>query len=471
MKQLPEGDIKTDVLLFLGREDITNPRPAVVRRSVERYPNSARLQLRLGIFGEGNEREEALHRVIELDTDNALPCYLLAARAIAGGQKTQAFELLRQANRRKIVNSYPIPEDAARESPQLELLMMAVNTRIAFSTYSGIKDLARATADNAQRLHRDGRTEEALELLKDVRRMGWNVASRLDAYLLDLLVGAAVVRLALTSEKQICTEIHDDRGLALIRKEEARIAYVTGGVNAYLDKISRTLPQRSMESILPFEVWFYTLAVETMFLTGMLLWWGYLGLRSKRETASPLHEEAARRALGMGRLAIMYMSTLVPALAAATCVFWMALAKNLPILTIAGILVLVVQTLVLARWAGLSYRRAFVEAVAQAGEQAPPLDASASLADKRELRRWMSGVFGGMIALVMLCSLIYAAAAKVTRGTYPWEPPRLLTETYWKETEYAQDLLRGKAKVPQEYIDRELRKAIQTKPFTPLPER
>ena len=49
-----------------------------VRQAVGKYPNSARLQFRLGTYGNDGQ---ALRRAAELDTNNALPLYYLASKA------------------------------------------------------------------------------------------------------------------------------------------------------------------------------------------------------------------------------------------------------------------------------------------------------------------------------------------------------------------------------------------------------
>ncbi len=71
-----------------------------------------------------------------------------------------------------------------------------------------------------------------------------------------------------------------------------------------------------------------------------------------------------------------------------------------------------------------------------------------------------------MMLFVVLCGLLISGVTKLAFGAYPWQPPQYaVAQMRLEETRYAADLIAGKIKVPQKYIDEEKQKLNrQTKP-------
>jgi tetratricopeptide (TPR) repeat protein len=429
---LPESDLKADyeILLPVGTDLEVKPSVAKIKQAAAKYPNSARLQFRLGTYGKD---DQALRRAAELDPNNALPLYFLASRAPS---MDGSLALLRDANLRKSVTEYPLP---LKGGARAESSAMSVNGNIALSTYLVPRSLARNIGKYASELHKQGRTDEALEALKQVKRMGWKLADGESPTVLSLLVGVAVAAIAEKSEQQIYTEIGSKDGLARLETERKRLDYLQAGARDYVTHANEKLVEgvnRNMAIFLPV---LFMGAVQLLILLLSGIWWGVLLLRSRRQPGSETHPEATK-SFSVARLAKLYALIFIPATAVSAIVFLQD-KDGVPVY-IAMYVAAVVSPLVLLVAANVIYRR---KAMMPSWRTAP-------IPDKREFQRRMIGVQGGAMIFLVILGLLISGGTKAATGSYPWDVQSYASKMRGDESKYVQQLLAGKVKVSEELV-------------------
>ena len=414
----------------MGTDYEVKPSVDKIKQAVEKYPNSARLQFRLGSYGKD---DQALRRAAELDPSNALPLYYLASKA-ASMDGTLA--LLRDANLRKNVTEYPLP---LRGGARAESLAMSVNGNIALSNYLVPRALSKNIGKYASELHKQGRTDEALEALKQVRQMGWGIMRSENQTLLGFMIGMAVVRTSAKFEKEIYTEIGSKDGLARLETERKRLDYLQAGSRYYVTHANEKLVEgvnRNMAIFLPV---LFMGAAQLLILLLSGIWWGILLLRSRRQPSSEIHQEATK-SFSIARLAMLYFLIFIPATAVSAIVFLQD--KDGVPLYIAMYVAAVVFPLVLLLAANVIYRRAAVM----------PSWRNAPIADKREFQRRMLGVMGGGMVFLVILGLLIAGGTKAATGSYPWDVQSYMAKMRGEESKYVQQLLAGKVKVSEELV-------------------
>lgn len=429
---MPESDLKADyeILLPVGTDYEVKPSVAKIKQAVAKYPNSARLQFRLGSYGKD---DQALRRAAELDPSNALPLYYLASRAPS---MDGSLALLRDANLRRSVTEYPLP---LKGGARAESSAMSVNGNIALSNYLVPRALSRNIGKYASELHKQGRTDEALEALKQVRQMGWGIMRSENQTLLGFMIGMAVVRTSAKFEKEIYTEIGSKAGLAEIEREKVKLDYLQAGSRYYVTHANDTMVRgmaRRMALVAPI----LDMGIATEFLLLLsAVWWSVLLLRSRKHSGSESHLEATK-AFSTGRLAEWYGLAFLPAIAVLS-VSAMLFPEAIALLNYAFAASMLLPVGILLK-ANAAYRTAYRQAAGM------PSWRRASAADKREFQRRMLGVQGGAVIFLMILGFLISGGTKAATGSYPWDTQSYISQLRGEESKFVTKLLEGKVKVP-----------------------
>lgn len=415
LRQLPESETKADLAVQLG-----------VRTAAGQYANSPRVQFRLGT--KWND-DKALRRAAELDPNNALPLYFLASRTDSMDGRLALF---REASRRDSFTDYPFSFRG-----RLEPMAFDINTAKGFESLNVCGRMGKTLSEHALRLHEQGRTDEALEVLKLVEVMGWKLAKRENPTLLSLMVGVSVVRVAEKSEKEICTEIGLKSGLDRIEREQVRLDYLSTGARYIVSHANERLVKgvnRRMAIFLPV----VCLAVaQLLILLVSGIWWQILLLRSRKQPGSELHLEATK-ALSAGRLAKWYTIASMGAIGLLLGLNSLLSYSNSSAACAAMYLVALAFPLNILVNANMCYRRAFPQT---SWRKAP-------IADKREFQRRMLGVQGGAMVFLVILGLLIAGGTKAATGAYPWDVQSYISKLRREEPKFVQQLLAGKIKLP-----------------------
>ena len=438
LKQLPESDLKADydILLPATSDFQANPSVHKIRQAVAKYPNSARLQFRLGVYGQD---KQALQRAAELDPNNALPVYYLAHQSSAD----KALALIAQANHRKAMNWYLLPE---KGKGLADTLIEFSNSSIQLPAYMVLRQDTRIVCKYALELQKQGRTDEALAALEQAKATAWKLIGRDNTNVMDLLVTTALVQGTLKYEKQIYTQIGSKAGLASLEAEKKRLDYLTAGGRYYTTEVSGKDMLSMMKHIALLGSMLFVGVAQLFVLLLSGIWWEILLLRSRKQPGSELHLEATR-VFSTGGLTRLYAFIYLPmAIAFTVATLTMSETTFMPVIAFyaAGMLL----PLVLLWRANAAYKKAYRGAAESAGQEV-----SKSIPDRREFQRRMIGVQGGAMVCLVILGLLVSGGTKVASGTYPWEPFPSMTQTHQRESQFVEQLLTGKIKVPQKYID------------------
>lgn len=437
LKNLPESDLKADYEIMLPQTGSFQAMPSVdkIRRTVGKYPNSARLQLRLGVFGHD---KHALRRAAELDPKNALPLYYLASKSPA----REAVALLAKANQRKDFTWYPFPET----SGLLDDLVQAANSSMIPPVYLVFPVGLGNVGKYALQLQKQGRTADALAAIEQAKGMGWRVVRREKSNMMDLLM--AVVFLGMTDkyEQQIYTETGSNAGLARVEAERKRLHYLRAGERYYATEVSGEDMANMMKHLAPFTALLIILVAQVIVLFLSIIWWELLLFRSRKQAGSELHLQATG-VFSIGRLSKLYAILFVPAIV----VFLVApIALNgKTLLPIVGVYMAGTLLPVILFWkAKAIYRKAYRQATESVRQEV-----GKSIPDRREFQRRMIGVQGGGMVFIVIVGLLVSGGTKLASDAYPWEPYPSMAQINQRESQFVKDLVAGKVKVPQKYID------------------
>ena len=397
-----------------------------------------------------------LRKASELDPSNALPLYILASRAISSGSADEAVALLAEGNRRSRVDDYPLPYDIAKGDPWVEITIATANSQIRFPTFAALRRLALPAREYAVKLHAAGRTERALAIIGETKQMGRKLIHSDDATLIDVLVRVAIIRICHKGEEQIYTETNSQSGLAQLEQERSKLTYLRAGALAYLGSAGKRIPKLmstfSALTLPPIYIAFLQAAIMVVSLVA----WGVLALVARQKPASGLHPGATATAFTAGRLLKMYALIFLPlGIAASVLVYFGFLREFMILLPVAAGTAAFVPCLLLW-WTNASYKKAYRAAAEAAGQEIPRLWKGTAIEEKREVARRIAGVQGGMMLFLVLCGLLISGGAKLTAGAYPWQAgARAVAQMRLEERRYVADLVAGKIKVPQKYIDEE----------------
>lgn len=408
-----------------------------------------------------------LRKASELDPSNALPLYILASRAISSGSADEAVALLAEGNRRSRMDDYPLPYDLAKGDPQVEIAITTANSQTRSPIFLVLRQLVRGAREHALKLHAAGRTETALAIIGETKQIGWKLVRTDDATVMDMLVGVAITGVCHKGEEQIYTETHSQSGLAQLEQERDKLTYLRAGGLAYLASAGKRIPKlMSTSSALTLPT-IYVGFFQAAIIVVSLVAWGVLALVARRKPASHLHREATARAFAAGRLLRMYALILLPlGIVASVLVYFGLLREFMILLPVAAGTAAFVPFLLLW-WTNAAYKKAYRAAAEAAGQEIPRLWKGTPIQEKREVARRIAGVQGGMMLFLVLCGLLISGGAKLMLGGYPWQSQAMhvIASIREEERQYVADLVAGKIKVPQKYIDEQKQKLNrQTKP-------
>lgn len=442
-------------LMSMGVE----PQVQKLEEAIKKYPNSARLYFRLGTLRERPLSPSALKRAADLDSDNALPLYMLASAAAENGDPNQALDLVTQGNQRKRVDSYPLPYEPCKGNGLMEMAVVGANSSVGFPVFAHLKKAAMDIADYAGKLQSTGHTNEALAALSQAKRMGWKIMRAEHAGLINVQLGVLLVKICQKHEKQIYTEIGSKAGLAKITKENIKLRYLSAGSHAYIVELGPKLTRR-LAVFTTFSIPLSPAVLEFCFTLVVLGIWGVFALRTRGKTASELHLQATSQAFALRNLLGLYAPIFLPIGIAAGVLFYlsaslMASSQNdnwaiiLPI--VIGVAVLLPSIILHCRAAGI-YKKTYRQVSEEAGNETPRLWKGVPKEEKREVARRLAGVHGGAMVFLLIFGLLISGGMKLTLNAFPWQVDRATAGLAQEEPRYVTDLLDGKIKVPEKYI-------------------
>lgn len=460
LKRMPPSDLRANYAILTSQNEILYPaayakRNETLDQALRAYPGSARIQLRVGVYGHGDASVRALRTAAALDTQNALPLYILASKAADRGALDEALALIKQGNLRKYTTGYPIREtDLSAGGATETMSVVAEYTFIGLSYCENLRQMGRRLSIHAVEIQSHGQTNDALSITDEVKKMGRAVMSGQPRNSFAVLNGSAIINIALKYEKDICTSTGDKAGLARIERESHEGDYLKAGVNAYVDQmITHLLTREKKFFALPCAV--SSIVLQIVFVLGYLTAWSVSIFRSRNRQANELHLKATERAFPVWRLFADYFLIFVPAGIVASFIVnraWSSFGHELEV-TIPTLAVVSALPVVLQVYAHITYSRALrkqaeqecVEATRIIGRRAP-------WEEKREFNARMAGVHGGALIFLTICALGISAWMRCSVGYYPWQLDNALSGIAQEETQYLGDLLAHKIKVSDSAI-------------------
>ena len=452
LRRLPDSPAKADLEISTAYNQYAFPkayrqRAETLRRVAREFPNSAAVQLRVGSLAEGKQSVDALRRVAQLDQTNAVPLYLLAYDAASRKSWDEAMQLLKQGNSRKECTQYPLAVQSLQTCNLSEQSVLQV-AATDFNVHARLRDLERKISEHAANLHASRRTDEALAVLTEAKRAGWAVIHGKQAELIDVLVGVAMVKIALKHEEEIYKGIDSRAGLASVAKEKQKVLYLAAGARNYSGKMMRAFLNRFYKGFslmliiapLAWEVWFALIVI---------ILFAILALRSKRKSASALHFNATAQAFPISRLLKLYALFFLPIGIPAAIIVYAKfdISESVSIFCILTVAVLLPS--ILLHWcASARYKRAYGAEIRAEGADCPRLWKGVAIGEKREVSRRLAGVHGGAVVFLVVLGLLISGGSKLALGAFPWRVG--MDMDYWHQQEriFVTDLIAGKVKVP-----------------------
>lgn len=464
LSRMPHNELRADISILTSQSQTPYPeayaeRQRILDQSVREFPSSPRIQLRKGVFSKGEESVSALQKAATLDPGNALPLYLLAAKAAERKSWDEAIELLKRGNSCKYLTGYPIPDTGLpAHGVQNTLMISSLFVDISFGYYADLRQLARMVSAHAAEYQSQGQTSPALLLVDDVEKMGWMVANGEPRNSFEVLVGTAITRIALNTEKNILTKQGDRRGLARLQEERHETFYLTAGVKGYTNRIMDELFVRMRKFYTP-AVAMSPLLLETWIAAIYFLSWIVTMARSRNKPANMLHPEAAELAFPMRRLCWIYLLISISGI----LVFPIASRKDFEVFGQDPVMVCVVVLsflpVILAIWSERSYKKAFSNLTKRDGITAPKISGRRATAEeRREFIGSQAGVHGGAMIFLLVWSLAISIWMKTNLGSYPWQVDYIVVGGIRSERTYIRDLLAHKIHVPESAIHTEEKK-------------
>ena len=450
LQRMRPSDLRADFEALSAPYARGEQSPEVIKeldQAAARYSGSARLQLHAGLLGSEDRRVQALERAVQLDPGNALPYYMLAYHATNAGKLDEAAAWLAKGNRQGKMTEYPFLEVLPGDLTSIDTEL--VNSSIRWPWYAKLRTIAMTQAKQAVRLHALGKTDEAENLLGEVRQMGLKVIKQDDAEIMDLLIGSALLHICQKYEGQVLPQTPERRAAA--GKEKAWLTYLSAGGRYCSDKSMEDLVRTFARFAAPGMMVFTAGGAQGLLLFVCSIWWGILVLRSRRMAAVGPHNASTETAFLRSRLVRAYGVFLLMAGITTAAV---VLSANLPNQCIWELVaaevapglfaVAVLMTLIMAiKW----YKRAYVSV------ENPRFWRHAPAEEKREIMRRLIGFQGGMIVMLALFGVLVCGYTQITMHALPWQFDRVMTGMRQSEKQYVKDLVAGKVKVPQKYID------------------
>lgn len=468
LKRMPPSELRADFAILTSRNEFLDPeayatRDITLEQASQKYPNSARVQLRVGLFSKNETAIKALHKAAALDTQNALPLYLLASKAAARGAWDESFDLLKQGNMREYSTGYPIyAKDLPIRGMKEAVNMIDIDIIDGGNSYcANLRQLARTLSRHATELQPSGQIVAALRTTDEVKKMSRAVMSGApgdEKNTMSVLTGVAMTGIALNAEKQIYRSNKNRAGLAKVEHESRETCYLKVGVNLYFGKMMEYTLVR-MRRLFTAPVAVGSIFVQILFTFIYLIVWGVLALKSRNIPANELHFKATELAFPTGRLLLYYFLFFVPAGIATSVIGYRSSFSSFLFEMPASILVISVLPVALGIWAHCMYGRAYRREAQKDGNETPKFRwKRAPVQEKREYIARMSGVHGGALIFLTICALGILVWVKSSQGVYPWQIDSIFSDSRKEESRYIGELLAHKIKVPESAIRAEQKK-------------
>jgi len=429
LRELPDNDVRVDY-------DAGNASLDVLREGLKKFPNSPRLLLRYGCYCDDPSGEAALQKAAEIDTENAAPMYVLAAKAIRVKDYDKATALLTKGACRTRLDYYPIPEDLLHLDTYFERRMFPYNYLPGSSSLHAL----RVMTDYAKSLASQGRTSEAVRICEALQSMGTQGLRMQPCSLYMASDFSNMYTIGVDSEGRLHSNNPEwrqkwDESIYLL----SALGYAQDLQNA-----------RAGISAVITAVWILLLAVCSFGVLASNLLRFHFTRRSKRKPASTFHDQATCEVFSTRGLARLYGWTiLLPCVLQAIVIAytWNQTASSPHWITgivTTGVILLPTPTIVLI-WAWKGYARAFEKS---SRRKLPKTWKSGLDEDKRELHRRLSGVLGGGLTLLSAC-LLFSSLLITHRA--PWNYAAIFPDVT-QEDRIVQDIVQHKFYVPPSRI-------------------
>lgn len=461
LQRMPDSEVKADFAVTTASNKIFYPtiypnREKILAQAIRKYPNSARLQFRLGTTVEGPASLDALMKAVKLDPANGATYYALASAEAEKGNWGRATEYLKQGNMCKVFSTYPFTNTELNPKGIFEAVVAQDSGGGNFVLYQGMRfrNMMRAMGKHAQMLQSQGKTDEAVGMLNEARQMGWATMGKDHGNIMTVVYGTNIIILADHYAKPIYESTHSASGLAQLKQDTREIAYLQAGQNKYLDDSMRHLI-RNTDLFFSMLIPAAPILLESLLTLFVIMGWIGHSRKSRDTDASELHDAATARAFSFSRMMKAYAAIFViPGILTAVAAIIVCLTSPAKyfLSAIAIPVIAVLYPVVMYVRGAVSYKRAYRYVAEEAGTTAPRSWRTASRADRREVARRLSGVFGGSMVLLTVLGLMISVGMKIGFGTFPWQPEHFLSDYCAYEKQYTSDLLAHKIVVPEEKI-------------------
>lgn len=395
-----------------------------------------------------------------LDPTNALPLYFMAANESSTGHYDRACELLNKADPLQRMDGYLALSKYSQRGFPAEVESLSLASAIELPIYSRLLRMAREIGVHSLKLHRAGKSQQALGDLSHVHAMGWKLVTQENSIVIQSLVGIAIVRASDKTAEHIYRDLGDKAALSAINKEQERLTYFCAGVRMYANDMPRQLVARADGAMgMLFAVWVLALHSLCMLLSLIVA----RSSKTRDDAGSGLNDVAATSAFTTCRLVCYYGLALVLLCASAIGIHIAAGYGSVSLLLSSSLFIMVGTPTLIQVCAESAFTRAYRRAAADAGQPPPPPLRDRPKSEKLGRYRILSGFRGGMMITLFIWAVLVSAYMRATMGVYPWQMEKVTPSIYQQEHQYVRDLVAGKIKVPEKYLreERNRRKASE----------
>jgi len=381
------------------------------------------------------EKLRRLDALAKADPSNALPHYSKAFAFQEAGRPDEVYAEIRTANRLGAIRLYS-PETT---EPVLDALCGPTVCVPPFQDMAKFRRLARAQSDIANERLRQGKANEACEILESICRMGVNIASIEPPLIISVLVGKAAFAIA----AKPLSPIYKDFGM---KEELAAMQRVDGAFERASQSCRSTIDLSFGKRFVVAFAILGALALTALpclpLMVVFLLMWTLPAIIRKRRKESAL----AAPPWSEGWLARTFLVVYVPALA---IVLGMAFLCQLDPILIA--VVILAQVVVLGAALRILHHR-YDE---HTGERTGMLRFvfKAPAVAKAWTRKYLIAALAGQLVFLACCFLLATIIYKPIFGGHPWEANRFRVATMSHEQAVARRIARDlKASLADSHI-------------------
>lgn len=285
---------------------------------------------------------------------------------------------------------------------------------------------------------------------------------------IDCLVGNKIALSCDKAAAQIAKETHNQQELALVTTDMEKCLYVRAGCRAYADKlVDNMLDKVKRFMALAFSL-YGLLGLSGGTLTGLLALRSF-ERKSRGMPASSLHDKATGIVFpGRRMLSIYAVAFLACSASTLLLVSMPAGLSPAPVATMfIGIMIPFTTPLYLYGRARKQYKETYNHLAEESGaELLPKKIRLMAIQDRREITRRLVGLDGGLMVTMTFWGLLLSMGLRLCYGAYPWQITKAMGGMPQAEMRYVKDLVDGKVKVPQKYIDQIKREEARFKKQT-----